>query len=107
MVNTQKSLANLKKEMMTVNNVDLLGQAMLKSHQKKGKSKTSNIKDLYHSIYNEIFLLPEKTIILPGHNYGYSPSITIKENKEISDFFNCISLEQFIKEMEKFESNYK
>ena len=36
MVNTQKSLANLKKE-MTLNHQDLLGQAMLESQQKKEK----------------------------------------------------------------------
>tara|TARA_B100000029_G_scaffold178688_1_gene176067 strand:- start:183 stop:833 length:651 start_codon:yes stop_codon:yes gene_type:complete len=88
-------------------NILFTGDTMFVGRPGRVKSKTSNIKDLYHSIYNEIFSLPEKTIIYSGHNYGYSPTITIKKNREISNFFSCISIEEFIKEMEKFESNYK
>ena len=88
-------------------NMLFTGDTMFVGRPGRVKSQTSNIKDLYHSIYNEIFSLPEKTIILPGHNYGYSPSITIKDNKKISNFFSCLSLEEFKEEMRKFESNYK
>jgi len=88
-------------------NMLFTGDTMFVGRPGRIKSKTSNIKDLYNSVYNEIFSLSDKTTIFPGHHYGYVSSITLKENKEISNFFTCRTLEEFIQEMKKFESNYK
>jgi len=70
-------------------------------------SNNSNIRDLYNSVYNKIFKLSHDTIILPGHHYGFSETISIKENINYSKFFSCKSFEEFEIVMNKFESNYK
>ena len=67
----------------------------------------SNIIDLYKSVYNKILTLSPDTIIYPGHNYGYKKCISIKENIELSDFFQCKSLDEFKNIMKKFEDNRK
>ena len=70
-------------------------------------SKTSNIDDLYQSIYSVILRLPHETIIYPGHNYGYQKTISLKQNILISKFFQCKSIDNFKKVMLNFESNFK
>ena len=69
------------------------------------KSNRSNIADLYNSVYNILFKLPEETIIYPGHHYGHMKKISFKDNKIISDFFNCKSQSEFINVMKIFEKN--
>ena len=68
-------------------------------------SNNSNIKDLYNSVYEKIFSLPIDTLIYPGHNYGFSNTITIKDNINLSNFFTCKSFEEFKLVMEGFESS--
>ena len=70
-------------------------------------SNGSSISDLYDSIYNIILKLPSKTIVYPGHHYGFSKTITLKENIKYSDFFRCESLNKFILVMENFEKNQR
>ena len=65
----------------------------------------SNISHLYTSIYQQILKLPEETIIYPGHHYGYTRYVTLKENITLSPFFQCDSEEKFIKVMNKYEKN--
>ena len=65
----------------------------------------SNISHLYNSIYNEILKLPEKTMVYPGHHYGYKKQITLKENISLSSFFSCKSEDEFIGVMDNFEQN--
>ena len=67
------------------------------------RSKRSNIRDLYNSVYKIILKLPQDTIIFPGHHYGHKLSISIKENIRISNFFQCNNLVEFKKVMENFE----
>ena len=67
----------------------------------------SDIIDLYKSVYNKILTLSPDTIIYPGHNYGYKKCISIKENIEHSNFFQCKSLDEFKTVMKKFEDNRK
>ena len=67
----------------------------------------SNINDLYDSIYNIILKLPMQTIIYPGHHYGYTPNITLKENISISPFFQCSNKNQFLKVMKEYEYGRK
>ena len=54
--------------------------------------KHSNINELYNSIYKKILMLNTETLILPGHNYGFKPSITIKDSIKLFDFFNAQTL---------------
>ena len=68
-------------------------------------SNTSNIEQLYSSVYNRLLKLPYNTMIYPGHHYGYKPNISIKNNIKLFDFFQCKSLTEFKKIMEKFEKN--
>lgn len=70
-------------------------------------SSHSDINDLYDSVYNIIFSIPDETMILPGHHYGYSQKETLKFNKETSNFFQCDDKNEFKKVMEKFEKNRK
>tara|TARA_Y100001970_G_scaffold128159_1_gene158226 strand:+ start:525 stop:1169 length:645 start_codon:yes stop_codon:yes gene_type:complete len=68
-------------------------------------SSGSNISDLYNSIYNIILKLSMNTLIYPGHHYGFSKTITIKDNIKYSDFFKCKTLDEFILIMKNFEDN--
>jgi len=70
-------------------------------------SNKSNIKELYNSLYNKIFILSKNTIIYPGHHYGHVKYISIKNNHITSNFFNCKSFKEFNQEMIKFEKNKK
>ena len=69
-------------------------------------STNSNIEDLYHSVYTLLLTLPENTLIYPGHHYGFSKTISIKKNIQISSFFQCKSFKEFDKNMKKFEENF-
>ena len=81
------------------------GDTMFVGRSGRTISSGSNISDLYNSIYNIILKLPAKTIVYPGHHYGFSKTITLKENIKISNFFKCESLDEFILVMESFEKN--
>ena len=65
----------------------------------------SNISHLYTSIYQQILKLPEQTTIYPGHHYGYTLHLTLKENISISPFFQCSSENEFIQVMEVYEKS--
>ena len=67
--------------------------------------KHSNINDLYNSIYKKILVLNAETLILPGHNYGFKPSITIKDSIKLFDFFQCSNFEEFKIVMVNYEKN--
>ena len=54
---------------------------------------------------NLVFVANGKTIIFPGHHYGYKKTISLKENKQLSKFFTCNSLDNFIKVMKNYEKN--
>ena len=82
------------------------GDTMFVGRTGRVKSSTSNIQELYHSIYKILLNLPQETIIYPGHHYGFSKTITIKNNIENSIFFQCNSLNEFIKIMHRFEKKY-
>jgi len=81
------------------------GDTMFVGRTGRTIDRTSNINNLYNSIYNIILNLPKQTMIYPGHHYGYSQFISIHDNIVCSDFFRCKTLDEFIKIMEKFELN--
>jgi glyoxylase-like metal-dependent hydrolase (beta-lactamase superfamily II) len=39
-----------------------------------------------HSIMTKLAVLPDDTIVLPGHNYGDSPTSTIGREKQYNPF---------------------
>ena len=43
------------------------------------------------------------THIYPGHDYGNIPSISLKENKKISDLLQAENKEEFINKMIHYE----
>ena len=87
------------------NNSIFTGDTIFVGRPGRTVSNTSNIKDLYESIYNKILQLPGNTMIYPGHNYGFKQNITIKENIELFDFFSCNNFEKFHQIMDNFEKN--
>ena len=81
------------------------GDTMFVGRTGRTISKTSNIRQLYNSVYDVLLNLPLDTIIYPGHHYGYTKSISIKDNIILSKFFSCTSFEEFQKVMNNFEAN--
>ncbi|MAI85666.1 MAG: hypothetical protein CMF99_00510 [Candidatus Marinimicrobia bacterium] len=68
-------------------------------------SQRSNIKELFHSIYERLLILSKDLRIYPGHDYGKQPSIKIKNNINISPLLRAKNLGDFIKIMEEYELN--
>ena len=79
------------------------GDTMFVGRTGRTISTKSSISDLYDSIYNIILKLPMQTIIYPGHHYGHTPYITLKENISISSFFQCCNEDEFFKVMKDYE----
>ena len=85
------------------NNSLFTGDTMFVGRTGRTIGAKSNISHLYTSIYQQILKLPEQTTIYPGHHYGYTPHVTLKENVTLSPFFQCSSENEFIKVMETYE----
>ena len=47
-------------------------------------SAGSNVRKLYHSVYEKVLTLPQNITIFPGHDYGSKPYCSIGENIIIS-----------------------
>jgi len=86
-------------------NMVFTGDTMFVGRSGRVKSPSSNIRDLYHSIYDKLLTLPKDTIIYPGHHYGCYPCITIQKNIELFNFFSCKTFSEFVLVMENFEKN--
>ena len=87
------------------NNSLFTGDTMFVGRTGRTIGPKSNISHLYRSIYKQILQLPEQTIIYPGHHYGYTSQITLKENITLSPFFQCLSEDEFIEVMAEYEKN--
>ena len=83
------------------------GDTMFVGRTGRTISSGSNIKDLYHSIYDILMKLPSDTVIFPGHHYGFRKDITLRENMKLSEFFQCKSFPEFNSVMKKFEDSRK
>lgn len=70
-------------------------------------SSGSSINDLYNSIYNILLKLPNDTLILPGHDYGYKMFDTIQNNIKNSSFFRCKNFNEFTTVMNNYEKSRK
>jgi len=86
-------------------NILFTGDTIFVGRTGRIKSQSSNIKQLYDSVYNKILILPQQTMIYPGHHYGCYPCITIQKNIDLFDFFSCQTFEEFCIIMEDFEKN--
>ena len=88
-----------------IENVLFTGDTLFVGRTGRTISNGSNIDDLYESVYNKLLRLPDDTHIYPGHDYGHVPSITLKENKKISDLLQATNKEDFINKMVHYEKN--
>jgi glyoxylase-like metal-dependent hydrolase (beta-lactamase superfamily II) len=55
----------------------------------------SNPEQLYNSL-TQLKKLPESTVFYPGHDYGITPTNTIKNEKRTNPFLLANELEQFL-----------
>ena len=89
------------------NNIIFTGDTMFVGRTGRTIHEGSNIKELYHSIYDILLNLPQETMILSGHDYGEIKCDTIGNNIKKSDFFSCKNFEQFLLVMENYEKRRK
>lgn len=53
-------------------------------------------KSMYETLYHKIMLLPDSTIIYPGHAYGSSSSTTLGSQKKSNPYLQCRNLNAFL-----------
>ena len=86
-------------------NVLFTGDTLFVGRTGRTVSSKSDTRKLYNSVYKKILLLPEKTQIYPGHDYGPKPHCTLKENIKMSPLFCAVDENDFVKRMEEYERN--
>ena len=58
----------------------------------------SDPKMMYNSLTNVIMKLPDETMIYPGHNYGPTPTDTLRHQKKTNPYLQANSLQEFLGE---------
>ena len=66
-------------------------------------SAGSNVRKLYHSVYEKVLTLPQNITIFPGHDYGSKPYCSIEENIKISPLLQAGDEDDFVQRMEEYE----
>ena len=66
-------------------------------------SAGSNVRKLYHSVYEKVLTLPQNITIFPGHDYGSKPYCSIEENIKISPLLQAEDEDDFVQRMEEYE----
>ncbi len=61
-----------------------------------GTDLGDSARDEYHSLFDKLLKLPEKTKVWPGHDYGVRPCSTIADERRENPFLLCSSFEDFI-----------
>jgi glyoxylase-like metal-dependent hydrolase (beta-lactamase superfamily II) len=56
----------------------------------------SSVEDMYVSLTQRLMVLPEETILFPGHNYSRQPTSTIGEQKRTNPYLQFSSLGAFL-----------
>ncbi len=56
-------------------------------------------KELYHSLFDTLYLLDETLVMYPGHNYGSTPTSTLENEKKNNFIFQKRSEEEFLQMM--------
>ena len=89
------------------NNIIFTGDTMFIGRTGRTIHQGSDIKALYHSIYNILLKLPRETMIFSGHNYGKRKFDTIDNNIKNSLFFSCKNFRKFLLVMDNYEKSRK
>ncbi len=58
-----------------------------------------NPEQMYNSLTQKLMVLPDDTILFPGHNYAALPHATIGEQKKTNPYLRFASLKQFLAAM--------
>ena len=61
-----------------------------------GRTTEQRVKDLYESLA-ELTILPNETIVLPGHDYGETPTSTIGYEKMYNKYYQVGNFNDFVK----------
>ena len=76
----------------------------------KGTGRTDfqngNPYDQYHSLFNRLLRLPEKTHVYPAHDYKGRKVSTIGEEKKLNPRLQVTSIEQYVKIMNELKLDY-
>ena len=56
-----------------------------------------NAEEMYKTIYNKLWRLPDDTIIYPGHNYHKLKKDNLGSQKKSNPYMNCMNLKEFIR----------
>lgn len=59
----------------------------------------SSPEEMYRSLYKKIMVMPDETVIYPGHNYGPTPTSTLGREKKKNPWLSCNSEQEFIKKI--------
>ena len=88
-------------------NVIFTGDTLFVGRTGRTISQGSDTGELYQSVYSKLLTLPQDTIIYPGHDYGKTPTISIKKNIEVSPLLQAANEQDFIERMAAFEASRK
>jgi len=61
-----------------------------------GRTNTESVRNLYESLCR-LAALPKETIVLPGHDYGKTPTSTIGDEKRFNAYYQATDFEAFKK----------
>ena len=86
-------------------NILFTGDTLFVGRTGRVVSSRSNIKDLYDSVYNQLFKLNPDILIYSGHDYGTQPTISLKDNISTSPLLQAKSEQDFILRMTQYENN--
>jgi glyoxylase-like metal-dependent hydrolase (beta-lactamase superfamily II) len=80
------------------------GDALLINACGRTDFQSGSSKELYNTIKNIFYKMPENTIVFPGHDYNKNNFSTILEQKKVNTLIDdSISVEKFIDNMNKLK----
>ncbi len=88
-------------------NIVFTGDTLFVGRTGRTVGQGSNTGQLYHSVYEKLLTLPQDSVIYPGHDYGQSPTISIRKNIEISPLLQATNEQDFIERMASYEASRK
>jgi glyoxylase-like metal-dependent hydrolase (beta-lactamase superfamily II) len=59
----------------------------------------SSVEEMYHSLFNKLMKLDDKTEVFPGHDYGVRPTSTIGDERRTNYVLEKRTLEEFVEFM--------
>ena len=60
------------------------------------KKTGANAQQLYNSLYHRLSILPDETMIYPGHDYSSKPADSLGNQRKTNPYFQCESATEFI-----------